>query len=68
MQKLFVILLLSFFMACDGNESIGPGSGRVIASQDWLIIITEVFDVLGRDGIPSLSNPPLIEASQAGFV
>jgi len=68
MQKLFLLLIISFIVACDTNEPIGPGSGRVAGDQNWLIPIAEVFDVLGRDGIPSLSNPPLLEANQAGFL
>ena len=64
MKRIHIVFLIALLLSCDQAEDIAPStSGSNQVSQHWLIPITEVFDVLGRDGIPSLSNPPLINSS-----
>ena len=64
MRHLTIIALLAILIACESSEPSPRISGRTPPDQTWLIPVSEVFDVLGRDGIPSLSNPQLINASE----
>jgi len=46
-----------------------PGNPPPPSSGDpWLVPITHVFEATGRDAIPALSNPSLVEISEAGYM
>ncbi|TDI67159.1 MAG: DUF3179 domain-containing protein [Bacteroidetes bacterium] len=72
MNKPFLILLVVGLVSCSSEDAQlppGGGQGGGTTNQDWLIPVAEVFDGgPGRDGIPSLSNPDLLEASQTDFL
>ncbi|WP_109831363.1 DUF3179 domain-containing protein [Reichenbachiella versicolor] len=59
---LAVLILLTFWSCDEANESAS-------ISGDWLIPINEIRDGgPGKDGIPALINPELIEAETAGYL
>ena len=65
MNQIYLVPMMAFLLSCDQAEDPAPvTSGGVQVGEDWLIPVTEVFDVLGRDGIPSLSDPPLLNSSE----
>jgi hypothetical protein len=65
MKQLSLLLLLAIATSCDQSEDPVPrSSASPQPNQDWLIPVDEVFDVLGRDGIPSLSDPTLVHNSE----
>ena len=72
MKRLLFAFLMVGLVSCSSEDTVPQGrSGRVgiKQNQDWLIPVAEVFDGgPGRDGIPSLSNAELLDASQAGFL
>lgn len=59
----FCIAVSTIVIACGGGGG-GGGSPTVDSSSPWLIPVGEVVDGgPGRDGIPSIQNPVMIEAS-----
>ncbi len=68
MKGLLQGLLVLVLMACEGSEDPVGTPGRSTSDQVWLIPTSQVFDVLGRDGIPSLSNPELLIVTQVDFL
>ena len=68
MRKLIGIGVILLFMGCDTTEKVGlssPGG----SSNNWLIPKNLVLDGgPGKDGIPALDQPELIEASQATYL
>jgi len=67
MKGLLQGLLVLVLIACEGSDPTGTPA-NVTPQQVWLIPTNQVFDVLGRDGIPSLSNPELLIVSQVDFL
>lgn len=68
MKRLLYIFLIVGIISCEDSDPIGS-SGGGSQSQDWLVPSNQVFDGgPGRDGIPSLSDPQLVDAAQAGFL
>ncbi len=70
MKRLLLIFSITGLISCESTDPTGGGGpGQPPASKDWLIPVSEVFDGgPGRDGIPSLSNPELLDISQADFL
>lgn len=56
----------------DDNPGDGTGDGggdsTYVETVSWLIPINEVYDVLGKDAIPAISNPKFQPASAATFL
>ncbi|MDH3892808.1 MAG: DUF3179 domain-containing protein [candidate division Zixibacteria bacterium] len=64
---LMLISAASIALTSGCSDQSGTNSGQL--SGEWLIPLDEVFDGgPGKDGIPALSNPNLIDAAQASFL
>ncbi len=73
MKFLIITMGVGFFfsiLSCDqGNEPGANGGGNNSGSADWSIPKEEVFDGgPGKDGIPALENPTMIDAAQVTFL
>ncbi len=73
-QRTYVLGLIILLIACDSGDIGDPGGGGTgqipppPMNQDWLIPVDRIFDITGRDAIPALSNPELIEAEEASYM
>ena len=69
MRVTFAILMVILW-GCDSSFDAGPGGGNPNPNpgDPWLIPTNLVFEATGRDAIPALNNPPLIEAQAAGYL
>jgi len=73
MKKLLVIFTGVLLFACDSGEEVTPANPTPNNpnpgnNNDWLIPTNLIIDAAGRDAIPALSNPDLIDASDAGYM
>ncbi len=55
---LFIVLLLGACKEENTSNLLG----------DWTVPKAEIFDVLGKDGIPALENPKMINAEEATYL
>ncbi len=69
---LFAIMIIALALGCGNEVSTNSGTGdgsQQPGASGWLIPEDEVFDGgPGRDGIPALSNPLLVKASEASYI
>lgn len=68
--KIYPIKILVFlFFVMTGCSENNNGQGDTNTSEEWLIPSDQVFDGgPGKDGIPSLTNPDFINASEATYL
>lgn len=69
-NKLIVVALAVALLsiACQSDNPAGMAASG-IKSGDWEIPVDQIYDGgPGKDGIPALTNPEIVEASSAGFL
>ncbi len=74
MKKYLLIAIGIWLIGCDNGDEITPTTptpnnpNPPSNNNDWLIPTNLIIDAAGRDAIPSLSNPELIDAQDAGYM
>ena len=74
MKKYLLIAVGLLLFACDNGEEIipiatpTPNTPPPNNNNAWLIPTNLIIDAAGRDAIPSLSNPELIDIDEAGYL
>lgn len=74
MRTLIFIFIFFIFVACsekpkNNNITDSPDPGENLEESDWLIPKNLVFDGgPGKDGIPALQNPDMINISSVGYL
>jgi len=59
-----ILIILTLIVSCESSDPVN-GSG----DPSWLVPINQVFDGgPGKDGIPALFNPPMIDPAQANYL
>lgn len=66
---IFAVVIGTLFSCNSEDDGVGLSRNANPGSGEWLIPVNQVFDGgPGRDGIPALDNPDMVEASEAGFL
>lgn len=64
---MFLITILAFLFSCSNDNSAGPDSSS--NEGTWLIPSDQIKDGgPGKDGIPALTNPPMVSVAEASYL
>jgi hypothetical protein len=69
MLAVIMTALIAFLSSCDNSDDVIGGNNQSNGSTEWDIPQAEIFDGgPGKDGIPALEDPNLINAGEVSFL